>query len=62
MTAFLINSIFGYITWVILILIIMAIIKLFKKESLKTINFKLVLWLSLIGIISPIISLFNGKY
>jgi hypothetical protein len=62
MIAFLIDSIFGYISWLILMLIIISINKLIKKESLKTINFKLVFIISLIGIISPTISLLNGRY
>lgn len=62
MTAYLIDVTFGYLSWVILILLIWGLIKLIKKEKLKTINFKTVFLVSLIGVISPTISLFSGKY
>ncbi len=62
MTAYLIDATFGYLSWVILILLIWGIIKLIKKEKLKTINFKTVFLVSLIGVISPTITLVNGKY
>ena len=51
MTNYLIDSAGGYIAWMILIFIIVIIHKLFKKENLKTINFKMVFLVSLIGII-----------
>lgn len=62
MTAYLIDATFGYLSWVIFILLIWGIIKLIKKEKLKTINFKTVFLVSLIGVISPTITLVNGKY
>jgi hypothetical protein len=51
MTNYLIDSVTGYIAWMILIFIVVIIHKLFKKENLKTINFKMVFLVSLIGII-----------
>jgi len=62
MTAYLIDATFGYLSWAILILLIWGLIKLVKKEKLKTINFKTVFLASLIGFISPTINLLNGKY
>ena len=62
MTAYLIDATFGYLSWVILILLIWGIIKLIKKEKLKSINFKTVFLASLIGVISPTIKLASGKY
>lgn len=62
MTAYLIDSTFGYLSWVILILLIWGMIKLFKKEKFKTINFKTVFLVSLIGVISPTVNLISGKY
>ena len=62
MTAYLIDAIIGYLSWVILILLIWGLIKLIKKEKLKTINFKTVFLASLIGVISPSINLVSGKY
>ena len=51
MTNYLIDSVTGYIAWMILIFIVVIIHKLFKKENLKTINFKMVFLVSLIRII-----------
>lgn len=62
MTAYLIDATFGYLSWVILISLIWGLIKLIKKERLKTINFKIVFLVSLIGVISPSINLVSGKY
>jgi len=62
MTAYLIDSIFGYITWAILILLVWSMIKLLNKEKIKTINFRVVLLVSLIGVISPSFNLLSGKY
>lgn len=61
-TLYLIDATFGYLSLVILILLIWGIIKLIKKEILKTLNFKTVFLVSLIGIISPTINFVNGKY
>ena len=62
MTAYLIDVTFGYISWVILILLVYGIIKLFKKEKFKTINFKVVFLVSIIGVFSPTLGLMSGKY
>jgi hypothetical protein len=62
MTAYLIDATFGYLSWAILILLIWGLIKLVKKEKLKTINFKTVFLVSLIGVISPTFNLVSGKY
>lgn len=62
MTAYFINATFGYLSWVILILLVWGLIKLIKKEKLKTINFKTVFLVSLIGVILPTINLVSGKY
>lgn len=62
MTAYLIDTTFGYLSWVIVILLIWGLIKLIKKEKLKTINFKTVFLASLIGVISPTVNLVSGKY
>lgn len=62
MTAYLIDATFGYLSWVILILLVWGLIKLIKKEKLKTINFKTVFLASLIGVISPTVNLVSGKY
>ncbi len=62
MTAYLIDATFGYLSWVILILLVWGLIKLIKKEKLKTINFKTVFLVSLIGVISPTVNLVSGKY
>ncbi len=61
MTAYLIDATFGYLSWVIVILLIWGLIKIIKKEKLKTINFKTVFLASLIGVISPTINLVSGK-
>jgi hypothetical protein len=62
MTAYLIDATFGYLSWVILILLAWGLIKLIKKEKLKTINFKTVFLASLIGVVSPTVNLVSGKY
>jgi len=62
MKAYLIDVTFGYISWVILILLVYGIIKLFKKEKFKTINFKVVFLVSIIGVFSPTLGLMSGKY
>jgi hypothetical protein len=62
MTAYLIDVTSGYISWVILILLVYGIIKLFKKEKFKTINFKVVFLVSIIGVFSPTLRLMSGKY
>jgi hypothetical protein len=62
MTAYLIDATFGYLSWAILILLIWGLIKLAKKEKLKTINFKTVFLVSLIGVISPTFNLVSDKY
>ena len=62
MTAYLIDATFGYLSWVFLILLVWGLIKLIKKEKLKTINFKTVFLASLIGVISPTVNLVSGKY
>lgn len=62
MTAYLIDATFGYLSWVILILLVWGLIKLIKKEKLKTINFKTVFLASLIGVISPTVNLVSGKH
>lgn len=62
MTAYLIDATFGYLSWVILILLVWGLIKLIKKEKLKTINFKTVFLASLIGVVSPTVNLVSGKY
>jgi len=62
MIAFFINALVGYLSWLVLILIIYAVIKLVKRESLKSINFKMVFLLSLIGIVSAILGLLRGRY
>jgi hypothetical protein len=62
MTAYLIDATTGYLSWVILILLIWGVIKLIKKEKLRTINFKTVFLASLLGVISPTFNLLSGKY
>ena len=62
MTAYLIDATFGYLSWIISILLIWGLIKLIKKEKLKTINFKAVFIASLIGVISPTFNLISGRY
>ena len=62
MKALLINLVLGYLSWLILILIIMTIVKLIKKGKLKTINFKMALIISCIGLISPAINFAQGEY
>lgn len=62
MTAYLIDATFGYLFWAISILLVWGLIKLIKKERLKTINFKTVFLISLIGVISPTFNLLSGKY
>jgi uncharacterized membrane protein len=62
MTAFFIDAFFGYFVWLVLILIIYAVIKLVKRESLKTLNFKMVFLLSLIGVIPAVLGLISGSY
>jgi hypothetical protein len=62
MTAYLIDATFGYLSWGFLILLVWGLIKLIKKEKLKTINFKTVFLASLIGVISPTVNLVSGKY
>ncbi len=62
MTAYLIDATFGYLSWVILILLVWGLIKLIKKEKLKTIKLKTVFLASLIGVISPTVNLVCGKY
>jgi hypothetical protein len=62
MTAYLIDATFGYVSWVILILLIWGLIQLIKKEKFKTIKFKTVFLASLIGVVSPTFNLVRGKY
>jgi len=62
MIAFFIDALVGYIVWLVLILVIFAVIKLVKRESLKTINFKLVFLLALIGVVSAVLNLLGGNY
>jgi hypothetical protein len=62
MRTYLIDSTFGYLSWVVLILLISVLIKLIKKEKLKTINFKTVFLASLMGVITPTFQLVSGKY
>tara|TARA_B110000261_G_C12995123_1_gene321918 strand:- start:120 stop:788 length:669 start_codon:yes stop_codon:yes gene_type:complete len=62
MKYYLINLTFGYAAWFILIILIMAIYKLFKREKMNTINMKMALIFSCIGLISPTINFGQGKY
>lgn len=61
MKSFLIDSAGGYLAWLVLILFISVIVKLIKREKLKSINFRRVFLVALIGIIPSLFGLFNGK-
>lgn len=62
MLSFLIDVTSGYLIWLILIILIWGILKLIKKEKLKTINIKTVLIVSLLGAFGPVSNLLNGNY
>lgn len=62
MTNYIIDSTYGYLSWVVIILLISGLTKLIKKEKLQTINFKKVFLTSLIGVITPTFYLVSGKY
>jgi len=62
MIAFLIDAVIGYVCWLVLILFVYSIVKLVKRESLKTMNFKMVFLWSLIGVVSAVLGLLNGRY
>lgn len=62
MLSFLIDVTTGYLLWLILFILIWGILKLIKKEKLKTINFKTVFIVSLLGAFGPVVNLLNGNY
>jgi len=62
MIAFFIDAVVGYVCWLVLILVVYSIVKLVKRESLKTMNFKMVFLWSLIGVVSAVLGLLNGRY
>jgi hypothetical protein len=62
MIAFFIDAVVGYVCWLVLILVVYSIVKLVKRESLKTMNFKMIFLWSLIGVVSAVLGLLNGRY
>ena len=63
MKSYLIDASAGIIVWFILIILIYGVIKLIKKEKLKTMYFKGIIIASILaGAISPTIGLINGRY
>jgi hypothetical protein len=62
MKYYLIDVTSGYLSWMILTLTIWGIFKLIKRENLRTINYRILFIISLIGLISPTLNLLSGKY